>query len=61
MPVITLEAGTVTKEKKAELAQKLTKTAAEVLGLPDEAFIVFMKGNSFDNIASGGVLLSERK
>ena len=61
MPVITLEAGTVTKEKKAELAQKLTKTAAEVLGLLDEAFIVFMKENSFDNIASGGVLLSERK
>lgn len=61
MPVITLEAGNMTKEKKAELAQKLTRTAADVLGLPKEAFIVFMKENSFDNIASGGVLLSDRK
>lgn len=61
MPVITLEAGTMTKEQKAELAKKLTETASQVLKIPNEAFIVFMKENNFDNIASGGVLLSERK
>ena len=61
MPVITLEAGTMTKEKKAELAKKLTEAAAQVLEIPKEAFIVFMKENSYDNIAAGGGLLSERK
>ena len=61
MPVITIEAGELTKEKKKEVAKEMTKTAAKVMGLPEEAFIVLMKENSFDNIASGGVLLSERK
>ena len=61
MPVITLEAGTLTKEKKVELAKKLTETAAQVMGLPEKAYIVFLKENDFDNIASGGVLLSELK
>ena len=61
MPVITIEAGELTKEKKKEVAKEMTQTAARVMELPEEAFIVLMKENSFDNIASGGVLLSERK
>ena len=61
MPVITIEAGELTKEKKKEVAKEMTQTAARVMELPEKAFIVLMKENSFDNIASGGVLLSERK
>ena len=61
MPFITVEAGSLTKDQKVSLAKNLTKTAAEVMKLPEDAFIVFMKENSYDNIAAGGVLLSERK
>ena len=59
MPVITIEAGTLNKDQKAALARELTKTAAGILNLPEEAFITFMKENSYDNIAAGGKLLSE--
>ena len=61
MPVITIEAGTLTKEQKEALARELTKTASGVLGLPEEAFITLMKENSYDNIAAGGELLSAKR
>ena len=61
MPVITIEAGTLTKEQKESLAREVTKTASGVLNLPEEAFIMLMKENSYDNIAAGGRLLSENQ
>lgn len=61
MPFITVEAGLLSKDQKVRLAKNLTRTAAEVMELPEDAFIVFLKENSYDNIAAGGILLSERK
>ena len=60
MPIIQFDGPALSKEKKAELAAKLTLASKEVLGLPEEAFLVVMRENSLDNIASGGVLLSEK-
>ena len=60
MPVITLEAGKLNKEQKGELVKELTITAAKVLKVPEQAFIVFLKENDMDNIGAGGQLLSER-
>lgn len=60
MPVITLEAGKLNKEQKRQLVNELTGTAAKILNVPEEAFIVLLKENNMDNIGSGGCLLSEK-
>lgn len=36
MPFITVEAGLLTKDQKVSLAKNLTKTAAEVMKLPED-------------------------
>ncbi|WP_265457018.1 4-oxalocrotonate tautomerase DmpI [Enterococcus sp. HY326] len=61
MPVITFEAGKLTKEQKQVLAKEFTATAARVLHAPEEAFYVFLKENDGDNVGVGGILLSDRK
>lgn len=61
MPVITVEAGTPTREQKAELAKVLTESASRIMGVPEQAFIALIKENSHDNIGVGGVLLSDRR
>lgn len=60
MPVITLEAGKIKKDQKEQLVKELTSTAAKVLNIPEQAFIVLLKENDMDNIGAGGRLLSER-
>ncbi len=59
MPVINVEAGPLTHEQKADLAQTLTREAARVMGLPPESIYVFIKENAFENIGVGGRLLSD--
>ena len=61
MPVITVEAGPLTKEQKAELAKTLTESASRIMGIPEHAFITLLKENNHDNVGVGGVLLSDRK
>ena len=61
MPVITLEAGQLTKEQKEKLALELTETASRITGVPAKAFIAIIRENAPDNIGVGGVLLSERE
>ncbi|NLV92427.1 MAG: 4-oxalocrotonate tautomerase [Firmicutes bacterium] len=61
MPIIQVDAGPMSKETKAELCAKLTKTAAEILNIPEQAFTVVLRENSGDNISVGGTLLSDRK
>ncbi|MBU3179405.1 tautomerase family protein [Clostridium estertheticum] len=61
MPVITLEAGKLNKEQKKELVEKFTLTASNVMNVPQQAIIVFLKEISTENIGFGGQLLSDRK
>ena len=61
MLVITLEISTLSKEKKKELIQGFTKTASQITGIPERAFIVTIHENPGDNIGVGGELLSERE
>ncbi|WP_303871053.1 4-oxalocrotonate tautomerase DmpI [Acetobacterium wieringae] len=61
MPVITLEAGKLNTDQKRQLVKELTDTAAKVMQVPEQAFIVLLKENEMDNIGFGGELLSERK
>lgn len=59
MPIITLEAGALSKEQKKMLIEKFTKVASETLNIAAEAFSVILKENSAENIGSGGKMLSQ--
>ena len=59
MPVITLEAGKLTLEKKELLIKELTQTASKIMGTPESSFYVFLKENELDNIGVGGKSLSQ--
>ena len=60
MPVITIEAGKMSKEQKAKLVNDLATKASETLNIPVEAFVTIIKENDADNIGSGNQLLSEK-
>lgn len=59
MPVITIDIGTVTREKKAQLVKTLSRDASEITGIPEDKFIVLIKELDRDNIGVGGRLLSD--
>lgn len=61
MPVITFEAGKLNTDQKRQLVREFTDTAAKVMQIPEQAFIVLLKENEMENIGSGGELLSERQ
>ncbi|MFZ5943107.1 MAG: 4-oxalocrotonate tautomerase DmpI [Bacillota bacterium] len=61
MPIIEFDGPVLNKEKKGELAAKLTRAAKEVLPeFQDNSFIVVIKENSADNVAVGGKLISDK-
>jgi 4-oxalocrotonate tautomerase len=60
MPAITIEAAKLSKEQKRELVTEITKIASEIMNVPEQAFMIFVKENELDNIGFGGKLLSER-
>ncbi len=59
MPIIQIDIAKVAPEKKGELIEKLTLTAAEVLEIPAQAFTVILREDGLDNIGSGGKQLSQ--
>ncbi|ADL13399.1 4-oxalocrotonate tautomerase DmpI [Acetohalobium arabaticum] len=61
MPIITLEGPELTKEQKKELVKSFTESASEVIGFPEEKFIVMLKETESENVGVGGELLSEKK
>ncbi|WP_018704054.1 4-oxalocrotonate tautomerase DmpI [Anaeromusa acidaminophila] len=61
MPVITIEGALMNVEQKRKLAKVLTREAAEIMSVPEAAFIVLLKENSHENIGVGGTLLADRK
>ncbi len=61
MPVITFDTATLTTEQKRTLAREMSRTAAQVTGLPQEAFYVFFREHAAENVAVGETLLVDRK
>ena len=59
MPAITVEAGKLTNEQKAELGKVLTDEASRIMKMPKETIMVFLKENSLENVIFGGVQVSE--
>lgn len=60
MPVITIEAGKLDGEKKSKLISEVTSKASEIMNVPEQAFIVFIKENEIENIGVGGSQLSSQ-
>jgi 4-oxalocrotonate tautomerase len=56
MPVITIEGPVFSFEKKEKLAKEFTQLASDIMNIPKEAYIVFIKENPYENMAQGGVL-----
>ena len=59
MPVITLEGSRISSTQKEALIQRLTKTASEIMQIPEQAFVVLLKENDPDNIGTGGEVLTK--
>lgn len=60
MPVITIEGSKLSKEQKSKLVKELTTSAASIMNVPEQAFIVLVKENEKENIGVGGQLLADR-
>ncbi|HBV86511.1 4-oxalocrotonate tautomerase DmpI [Desulfosporosinus sp.] len=60
MPVITIDAGKMSKEQKATLVKELATKASETLNIPVEAFVTIIRENDMDNIGNGTQLLAEK-
>ena len=59
MPVIKIDIGKMSTEKKAELVKVLTDKASEVTQIPGDKFVVLINEMERENIGIGGKLLSE--
>lgn len=61
MPVITIESGQLTKEKKYKLIEELTNTASKIMQIPSEFFFVTIKELADENIGIGGKTIDQTK
>lgn len=60
MPLINVQIGKQSIEKKKELVEKLTAAAVEVTGIAPESFIVYIAEFDYDSIGVGGQTLTEK-
>ena len=60
MPVITIEGPALSLEQKEKLAKEMTQLASDIMNIPKDAYVVFIKENPYENMAQGGVLISEK-
>ena len=60
MPVITIEGPVLTLEKKEKLVKEITELASEIMNIPKDVYVVFIKENPYENMGQGGILISEK-
>jgi len=60
MPVITIEGPVISLEKKERLAREVSQLVSDIMSIPKEAFVIFIKENPYENMSQGGVLISEK-
>ncbi|MDP1551676.1 MAG: tautomerase family protein [Methanobacteriaceae archaeon] len=59
MPLITIEAGKMPDDVRIKLMKKLTEVSAEITGIPEDSFWVFVKELGLDSTMIGGKTLAE--
>ncbi len=61
MPIINIDLGLgqTSETQKKELIRRLTSDAAEIIGMPAETFITFIKEFPLENIGLGGTTVKE--
>ena len=59
MPMIQIDLGSATKEKKKELIETFTKEASRILGFKESDFVMVVRESPLDNWGVGGKQLSE--
>lgn len=59
MPIITFEAGKLTKEQKKELITKFTDIASEITKIAKQSFIVSIREMPLENVGVGGITVEE--
>jgi len=60
MQVITIEGPVLSLDKKERLAKEISALASEIMNVPLDAYVVFVKENPYENMSQGGVLISEK-
>ncbi|MGE4267513.1 MAG: 4-oxalocrotonate tautomerase DmpI [Deferribacterales bacterium] len=60
MPVLTVQIGKMTTDKKKEFIEKVTATASEVTGIPSASFTVFVDEYDYESIGVGGQTIAEK-
>ena len=60
MVVITIECPFLSIGKKEIMVKEFTKSACEHIGISSEEVLIFIREDPNENIAQGGVILSEK-
>jgi len=60
MPTIFFYGPELEKDKKQELIKSFTEKASEVTGINEEAFVVYLRKSSPEEVGVGGELLEDR-
>lgn len=61
MPYISMECGQLTTEQKENLISRLTVTASEITGIPQEFFMITIKELPDTNMGFGGKTVKKSK
>jgi len=60
MPVIIIEGPVLSLEQKEQLVKEMSKLASDIMKVPLDAYVVFVKENSYDNMGQAGILISKK-
>ena len=60
MPTITIEGPPIPFDRKRKLVSSLTRVVSDIYEWPYERIIVIIHENPDENVARGGVLLSDK-
>jgi 4-oxalocrotonate tautomerase len=60
MPTIFFYGPQLDPEKKREMVKAFTKSASEATGIPESAFVVYLRSVEHEDVSVGGVLLADK-
>lgn len=61
MPVVTIDGGKLSVEKKRELCANITEALESAYGLPKSAYVVLIRENPGENVGVAGELICDRE